>query len=163
MTSHSFSDKPLVYLAGAMEHAPDNGCGWRAEITPFLTDTLGHRVFDPCIEENHVLTPEELQNFRNWKSGDLGRFREIVRKIIKTDLETLVHKVNYVVCLWDEHVLRGAGTHGELTLAHLHGIPVYMVNHMPIEQTSSWIIGCTTEIFPDFEALRNHLLSIYRP
>lgn len=152
---------PLVYLAGAIERAPDNGCAWREEISRFLTGELRHRVFNPCLEENHVLTPEEFRHFREWKEGDLPRFRQVVHKIIQTDLDTLVNRVDYIVGLWDEYVLHGGGTHGELTLAHREGIPVYLVTRIPVKEMSSWIIGCTTEIFADFDALKEFLRQKY--
>ncbi len=148
---------PLVYLAGAIERAPDNGCGWREEISRFLTEELHHRVFNPCLEENHVLTPEEFRHFREWKISDLPRFRRVVHKIIRTDLTTLVNRVDYIVGLWDEYVLPGGGTHGELTMAFWHHIPVYLVSHIPLPEMSSWIVGCTTEIFFNFEDLKQFL------
>ncbi len=150
-----------VYLAGAIEYAPDNGCNWRQEMTQFLQKELGHRVFNPCLEENHVLTPEEFRHFREWKTTNLQRFRQTVQKIIHTDLNTLLTEIDYIVCLWDEYVLKGAGTHGELTLAFWHHIPVYMVTHIPIERMSSWIIGCTTELFTDFKSLQKFLKQKY--
>lgn len=146
-----------VYLAGAMEHAPDHGAGWRREISRFLTDRLHHRVYNPCEEERFVLTSEEAQNFRRWKHGDLQRFRKTIRKIIDADLRVLISEVDYIICLWDEYVTLGGGTHGELTLAYHHQIPVYMVSDMPRSRISSWIIGCTTEMFADFQELQNFL------
>jgi hypothetical protein len=147
----------LVYLAGAIEHAPDGGRAWREEMSGFLDESLGHRVFNPCIEENHILTEEEFRMFRNWKAGDLTRFRRTMRKLIDTDLDTLMNKVDYVVCLWDEHVLNGGGTHGELTVAYFHNIPVYMVSKISPAKMSSWILGCTTEVFESFEELKTFL------
>jgi hypothetical protein len=152
----------LVYLAGAIEHAPDDGRAWREEISGFLSETLGHRFFNPCIEENHILEEEESQQFRNWKEADPVRFRQTMRKLIDTDLDILINKVDYVVCLWDEHVLNGGGTHGELTMAYYHDIPVYMVNKIPRMKMSSWILGCTTEVFKDFEDLKIFLESKYK-
>lgn len=151
----------LAYLAGAIEYAPDNGEAWRLEMSRFLISQLGHQVFNPCVEENHILSPEEFKNFRKWKTSNLKRFRETVRKLIQTDLDTLLNRVDYVVCLWDEHVLNGAGTHGELTMAYYQGIPVYMVSTLPREKMSSWIIGCTSELFDSFDELRKFLLHKY--
>ncbi len=154
--------QPLrVYLAGAIEKAPDNGCAWREEMGRFLTRELHHTVFNPCLEENHVLTPEEFRHFREWKENNLPRFRQVVHKIIRTDLDTLLHRIDYVVCLWDRYVMAGGGTHGELTMAFWHGIPVYMVSHIPLAEMSSWIIGCTTEIFTDFVQLKGFLRQRY--
>jgi len=153
--------RKLVYLAGAIEKAPDAGCRWRKEISRFLTNELQHSVFNPCLEENHVLTPYEFKNFRKWKVTNLPRFRKVVHKIIDTDLNVLINKVDYIICLWDQYVLEGGGTHGELTVAYLNKIPVYMVTHLPVESVSSWIIGCTTEIFTDFDSLKNFLRDLY--
>lgn len=147
----------LVYLAGAIEHAPDGGRAWRENISQFLAGTLGQRVFNPCVEENHILSAEEFREFRGWRETDLSRFRQTMRKLIDTDLDTLLNKVDYVVCLWDEYVLNGGGTHGELTMAYHHNIPVYMVSKIPRGNISSWILGCTTELFEDFEQLQGFL------
>ncbi len=151
----------LIYLAGAIERAPDLGVGWRRAITPFLKEELGHRVFDPCIEENHVLSVHEFAEFRDWKRTDLKRFRQTMRKLIDTDLNQIAREVDYLICLWDEYVLGGGGTHGELTLAYYNRIPVYMVTEMPQTEMSGWIIGCTTEIFADFDALKAYLRKAY--
>lgn len=146
-----------VYLAGAMEKAPDRGCGWRSELSPFLTDTLGHRIFDPCIEENRILSVNQRRKLSVAKKSDLPEFRRLMRKIIDTDLNTILDEVDYIVCLWDEHVLGGGGTHGELTLAYHNNIPVYMVTKIPPAKMSSWILGCTTEVFTGFDELRSFL------
>jgi hypothetical protein len=154
--------KPLVYLAGAIEHAPNSGRVWRKAISEFLQSELNHNVFNPCLEENHVLTPDEFKNFRRWKSSDLKRFRTVVHKIINSDLSNLINHVDYIICLWDTHVLKGGGTQGELTVAFLNKIPVYMVTEMTLENISSWIIGCTSKIFQDFDQLKNFLWDYYR-
>jgi len=146
-----------VYLAGAIEYAPDGGKAWRQEIMKFLRDELGHSSFDPTSEEWDLLTDDEKENFRDWKSNDLPRFRSVIERIIHHDLDNLMNKTEYVVCLWDEPVTRGGGTHGEMTTAFMNKIPVYMVLGMEQRDISSWIIGCTTEIFPDFESLKEFL------
>ncbi len=148
---------PMTYLAGAIEHAPDAGKAWRTEISDFLFTELGHLIFNPSLEESHVLTPWEFRNFRKWKESDLPRFRRVVHKIIKKDLTTVINQVDYIICLWDEHVSKGGGTQGELTVAFWNEIPVYMVSTVPLPDMSSWIIGCTTEIFRDFETLKEYL------
>ncbi len=153
--------RPLVYLAGAIENAPDAGSKWRRDISEFLESQLNHAVFNPTLEENHVLTNEEFNNFRKWKSSDLTRFRKVIHKIIKTDLTILTEKVDYIICLWDEHVLAGGGTHGELTMAFWYKIPVYMITEIPVEKMSSWVVGCTTELFYDFDSLKKYLMNRY--
>ncbi|RQV99298.1 MAG: hypothetical protein EH225_11805 [Calditrichaeota bacterium] len=153
--------QPVVYLAGAIENAPDAGRKWREDISFFLTHELNHQVFNPTLEENHILTPFEFRNFRHWKTADLPRFRQVVHKIIKTDIGMLINQVDYIICLWDEYVSRGGGTQGELTIAFWKQIPVYMVTTLPLTDLSSWIIGCTSEIFYDFDSLKEFLKSTY--
>lgn len=146
-----------IYLAGAIEAAPDDGKTWRAHVTSFLNETLNWEVFDPSLHEQDFLSNEETQNFRSWKTTDINRFRPVIKKIIDRDLHQLLNQCDGVIVLWDEHVLPGGGTHGELTLAYEHNMPVYLVLGMPLAQVSSWIVGCTTEIFDDFESLKLHL------
>ena len=55
-------------------------------------------------------------------------------------------------------MFKGAGTHGEVTLAFEHGIPVYVVNQVPLTDLSGWIIACSAEVFENFEELKLFLL-----
>ncbi|MGH9792135.1 MAG: hypothetical protein ACRD5W_13070, partial [Candidatus Acidiferrales bacterium] len=79
----------LVYLCGPIEYAADGGKLWRAKLTPFLRNELGHRVYDPAQDEKKNLSDEELANFREWKTTDVDRFRRAVRKIIAYDLDLI--------------------------------------------------------------------------
>lgn len=151
-----------AYLSGAIEHAPDGGKGWRTTLRDFLTHTLGHRVFDPTTEEFDVLTDEEKRFFREWKVEDTERFVRVVRRILDRDITFLQEQTDYVICYWDQHVMRGGGTHGELTVAYVNKIPVYLVLGVPLQDVSGWIIGCATQIFTDFSALKEFLLHTYQ-
>lgn len=149
-----------AYLSGAIEYSPDHGQKWRVEITPFLK-ALGHEVYDPARDEKKDLTDEEVANFRRWKSSNLQRFQQTIRKIIAYDLEIIENKTDYVVCFWDEHCSKGAGTQAELTVAHRLGLPVYLISAMPVEQISGWILGCSTKIFKTTGELQAHLSEIH--
>lgn len=151
-----------AYLSGAIEYAPDHGRAWRAAITPFL-ESLGHSVYDPVVDEKKNLTDDELANFRLWKKTDLSRFQLTIRKIIAWDLDWIEQRTDCIICYWDEHVLKGAGTQAELTFAHRLGIPVYLVAAMPIERISGWILGCSTEVFTGFEQLQSFFATRYAP
>lgn len=146
-----------VYLAGAIEAAPDDGKAWRKDLTHFLDEELSWEVFDPSLHEQDFLTEEEKAHFRKWKSTDINRFRAVIEKIIDRDLHQLLERCDSVICLWDEFVMQGAGTHGELTLAYEHKMPVYLVLGMPIDKVPSWIIGCSSEVFQNFEDLKQYL------
>lgn len=149
----------LAYLSGSIEYAPDHGKSWRAEITPFLRD-LGHDVYDPALDEKKNLTEPEIHEFRKWKTTDLARFQQTIRKIIAWDLDW-IDRSDYIICYWDEAAGRGAGTQGELTFAHHRGIPVYLVLGVPLEQVSGWILGCASEVFASFESLNEFLALRY--
>lgn len=145
-----------AYLCGSIEYSPDHGKAWRAEITPFLR-SLGHSVYDPARDEKKNLTDDEAAHFRSWKSSDLPRFQQTLRKIIAYDLDILERDTDYVVAYWDEYAGRGAGSQGELTFAHRRGIPIFLVSTLPASAVSGWILGCATHVFHDFEQLRAHL------
>jgi len=145
-----------IYLAGAIEHAPDRGRTWRAELTPFL-HSLGHEVYDPVLDEMKSLTDEERLNFRGWKTTDLSRYRVALQKIIAWDLDIVEHTSDAVIAYWDIYAARGAGTQAEITLAHRRRKPVYLVSAMPVPEVSGWLLGCANEVFGDFEALRQFL------
>lgn len=147
----------LAYLAGAIEYAPGHGKEWRREIIPFLRG-LGHEVYDPAEDERKSLSREEQENLRAWKYTNLGRFQSTVRKIIDYDLD-IVAKADYLVCYFDENVLKGGGTSGELTFAFRNGIPVYMVTSLPVAEISGWILGCCAKVFGNFTELKIFLAS----
>ncbi len=146
----------LAYLSGSIEYSADLGKRWRAEITPFL-HALGHEVYDPASDEKKNLGDDEVRCFRGWKTTDLPRFQQTVRKIIAWDLDWVERRCDYVICYWDEAAARGAGTQGELTVAHRCGIPVYLVLGMPAGTVSGWILGCATQVFESFAELQAFL------
>lgn len=151
----------LVYLSGSIEFAADGGRRWRRELTPFLTGTLGHKVYDPAEDQKKNLTDEEAASFRQWKTGDPERFRQVVRKIIDWDLDWVEQKADYIICFWDSNSARGAGTQAELTAAYRRGVPVYLVTEMPHSEISGWILACATEVFPGFDELKVFLSDHY--
>ncbi|HVP64914.1 MAG TPA: nucleoside 2-deoxyribosyltransferase [candidate division Zixibacteria bacterium] len=146
----------LFYLCGAIEYSPDHGKRWRSNVTSLLNE-LGHDVYDPARDEQKDLTDEEVRNFRSWKTTDLPRFQQTVRKIIQYDLDWVEDKCDAIVALWDEYAAMGAGSQGELTVAYRRGIPVYLVTAIPHERVSGWILGCAHKVFSSFEELRAYL------
>ena len=146
-----------VYLSGAIEYSPDHGRAWRAAITPFLA-AAGHSVYDPALDARKNLTGHELEHFRSWKHSDLNRFQRTVRKIIQYDLDRIEQQTDCIICFWDEHCLRGAGTQAELTFAHRIGLTIYLVAGMPVSQISGWILGCATHVFAGFDELHAFLV-----
>ena len=151
----------IAYLSGAMENAENEGSDWRNAITIWLKDNLNHSVIDPVIETSQLVEKTESQNYRKWKSSDPSKFINFVRKAIANDLNAVVNKSDYLICLWNNDVLVGGGTHGEVTMAYYNNKPIYLVNQLENTEISGWIMSCATEIFKDFESLKNRLIEVY--
>jgi hypothetical protein len=149
----------IAYLSGAMEYADDEGEGWRKNITEWLTSNLDHSVINPVEESRLIISNTDSHDYRNWKETDLVRYKNFINKFVMRDIEAVTKEANYIICLWNKEVFKGAGTHGEVTLAFEHSIPVYVVNQIPLTDLSGWIIACSTEIFENFEELKLFLLS----
>ena len=149
----------IAYLSGAMEYADDEGEGWRNNITEWLISNLDHSVINPVEESRLIISNTDSHDYRNWKETDLVRYKNFINKFVIRDIEAVTKEANYIICLWNEEVFKGAGTHGEVTLAFEHSIPVYVVNQIPLTDLSGWIIACSTEIFENFEELKLFLLS----
>jgi len=154
----------LAYLCGPIEFASDGGKMWRRKLTPFLTQQLGHRVYDPAEDERKSLTEEEAANFREWKTTDVERFRRVLRKIIHFDLDLIENRADYVICHLGDSAAAGVtsgGTPAELTFAYRKSIPIYMVTTLKPEQISGWMLGCADQIFDSVETLKTFLLQRY--
>ena len=151
----------IAYLSGAMENAKDEGADWRNELTIWLKENLNHSVIDPIIETAKLVERSNSQNYRNWKTTDPKRFKDFVRQAIDNDLDSVISKSDYTICLWNNDVIPGGGTHGEVTMGYYFNKPVYLINKLEDMEISGWIMSCATEVFPDFVSMKNRLLEIY--
>lgn len=149
-----------VYLSGGMEYAENEGRDWRSLMQEWLETALSCSVFNPNAESQQFFAAHAPDvDFRRLKSSEPERFQELVSHLVDIDSHEIAEHSDYVICLWDEGAARGAGTKGELTMARFFGKPVYLVTAIPFAEIPGWILGCTTKIFPDFDALKEHLLS----
>ena len=148
----------IAYLSGAMEYAVDEGSAWRSDMTTWLSGQLGHNVIDPVEESRLLMLQENSADYRNWKESDTERYRDFIRQCVDRDIRAVTEEVDYIICLWNAEVFKGAGTHGEVTLAYQNNVPVYLVNHIPLRDLSGWIMACSSEIFNNFEDLKVFLL-----
>ena len=151
----------IAYLSGAMENAKDEGTDWRNELTIWLKENLNHSVVDPIIETTKLVEKTNSQNYRRWKTSDPNRFIEFVRQAIDNDLDSVINKSDYTICLWNNDVIPGGGTHGEVTMGYYFNKPVYLVNQLEDMEISGWIMSCATEIFTDIETMKIRLIDIY--
>ncbi|MFL3027397.1 MAG: hypothetical protein ACJZ1O_03815 [Candidatus Neomarinimicrobiota bacterium] len=148
----------IAYLSGAIEYSHDEGEGWRNNITEWLASKLHHSVINPVEESRLIISNTDSHDYRNWKETDLERYKNFINKFVLRDIKAVTKEANYIICLWNKEVFKGAGTHGEVTLAFEHGIPVYVVNQVPLTDLSGWIIACSAEVFKNFEELKLFLL-----
>jgi hypothetical protein len=151
----------IAYLSGAMENAKNEGSGWRNEITIWLREEINHSVIDPVIDTARLVERTESHDYRNWKTSDPNKFRKFVRQAIDNDLNSVVNKSDYLICLWNQEVLAGGGSHGEVTMAYYYNKPIYLINQLDDSELSGWIMSCATEIFTDFNSMQKRLIEIY--
>ena len=144
-----------------MAHADNDKEDWRKEITKWPNESLEHNVIDSVIELKKLITDNNAKDFLNWKKSDPDRFIEFIRLAIKKDLDGIVKKADYIICLWNKIILKGGGTNCGVTLAYYNRKPIYLVNQLPITDLSGWIMSCATYIVNDFESLKKLLYNKY--
>lgn len=147
-----------AYLSGGMEYAAGEGRDWRSEMQAWLERELGCAVFNPNVESDRLLGTEYRGiDFRKLKRRDIALYRTIVEKMVTIDCDEIAVRTDFVVVYWDDSAQRGAGTKGELTMAHFFKKPVYMVTAIPPESIPGWVLGCVSRIFGDFVSLKGFL------
>ena len=151
-----------AYLSGPIENAKNDGASWRQDMTLWLKYNLNHEVFNPVLETKSIIGNLNSDNFRSLKKTDPIKYKNIIREIIKLDLEAVINDSDYLIVKWDKSVLKGGGTHGEVTMAYWIKKPVFIVNSIPIDDMSSWIFSCSDFIFNDFKSLKKKLTQLYK-
>ena len=152
----------IAYLSGAMEYAQNEGADWRIVMKDWLKENLSHKVINPVMESNKLVVHYDAKDYRDWKKTDPVRFKEFFRLLIQQDLRAVLGESDYLIVLWDKGVLKGGGTHGEVTMGYWVDKPIFLVNTLPEEDLSAWISSCATETFASFDALKADLLKRYK-
>lgn len=152
----------IAYLSGPIENAENDGADWRKSLTPWIKNTLSHKVFNPVIATRDITKGLTSSEFRNMKRSNPDKYKKLIRKIINIDIEAVVNSSDYLIVNWNKSVFRGGGTHGEITLAYFLKKPIYLINNVPFDDLSSWIFSCSTEVFDSFEDLKTYLIKKYK-
>jgi hypothetical protein len=152
----------IAYLSGPIENAENDGANWRESITPWLKDEIKHDVFNPVLATRKIISNLTNTQFREMKDTNPKKYKNLIRQIIDIDIEAVVGETDYLIVNWNKSVFRGGGTHGEITLAYYLKKPIYLVNHVPLDDLSSWISSCATEVFNSFDDMKIHLLCEYK-
>jgi hypothetical protein len=152
----------IAYLSGPIENAANDGADWRELITLWLKDEIEHDVFNPVLATRKIISDLTNSQFREMKETSPEKYKNLIRQIIDIDIKAVVEESDYLIVNWNKSVFKGGGTHGEITLAYYLKKPIYLVNHVPLDDLSSWIFSCATEVFDSFDDMKIHLLSTYR-
>ena len=152
----------IAYLSGPIENAENDGADWRKSLTPWIKNTLSHKVFNPVIATRDITKGLTSSEFRNMKRSNPDKYKKLIREIINIDIEAVVNSSDYLIVNWNKSVFRGGGTHGEITLAYFLKKPIYLVNNVRFDDLSSWIFSCSTEVFDSFEDLKTYLIKKYK-
>ena len=152
----------IAYLSGPIENATNDGANWRELITPWLKDEIEHDIFNPVVATRKIISNLTNSQFREMKETNPKKYKNLIRQIIDIDIKAVVEESDYLIVNWNKSVFKGGGTHGEITLAYYLKKPIYLVNHVPLDDLSSWIFSCATEVFDSFDDMKIHLLSTYK-
>ena len=150
----------IAYLSGPIENAENDGADWRLSITHWLKDEINHNVFNPVEATRGTISGITNDEFREMKKTEPEIYKTLIRKIIDIDIKAVVENSDYLIVNWDESVFKGGGTHGEITLAYYLKKPIYLINHVSLDDLSSWIFSCSTEVFDSFDDLKIYLSKI---
>ncbi|MBT4250335.1 hypothetical protein HOD84_08350 [bacterium] len=152
----------IAYLSGPIENAANDGADWRELITLWLKDEIEHDVFNPVLATRKIISDLTNSQFREMKETSPEKYKNLIRQIIDIDIKAVVEESDYLIVNWNKSVFKGGGTHGEITLAYYLKKPIYLVNHVPLDDLSSWIFSCATEVFDSFDDMKIHLSSTYK-
>lgn len=138
-----------IYLAGAIQHAPDGGVGWRNQIKPVL-EANGYAVIDPLDGEKDSWNGHGLEIF-DWdtirRPENKDKYKQLMGEFVDKDLNAVLRS-DIVFVYYDEYIEKGAGTLGEITVARLHGVYVLVMLAPTFKekQLPGWVVGCTDKI-----------------
>jgi len=154
----------VVYLAGGMEYASD-GKSWRDKTVKVLKE---HSIasWEPYEQEaklfNSEKQPAKLIKTLD-KTKDFQELRSMMRSIVKLDLGVVRDEINALMVKYDESVLKGAGTHAEMSMAAFTGHPVFVwMPDLKMDRVPTWIIGCITFVSRDYDEVIEHVIEYTR-
>lgn len=149
----------IAYLSGGMENVQNEDADLPSDMTNWLKGNLGHDTIDTVIESKKLVLANGAEEYQDCKTTNHGKYKEFIRLLINQELRAVIDKVDYLIVLWDESILYGGGTHGEVTVAYWVDRPIFLVNKLPKEKLSGWISYCSTETFNSFDELKKALLA----
>jgi len=154
-----------VYLAGPIDHARDDGVGWRKSITPHL-NKMGLTILDPTNKPTSQCKWNEIGDEKNLikRLVDLQRWdelRELAKEIVLVDLR-MVEVADFMICYIDKDV-HLCGTYDELFEALRRRKPTLIVHKGGKKEMSMWLRGKVNHnfVFETFDDLYSYLEALH--
>ena len=156
-----------TYLAGPIDRVNiKDAQKWRNWLTDILLD-IGIGTLNPFDKEGgdgEDRLGEVRKDLHNWnRDGDIDKIRKLVGgKIIPPDL-IMVEQCNFLTLYIPDGNSEICGSYGETTYAFALHKPVLIVTTRKLKPNKlpNWIIGCSTEIFTDWESYINYVRKNY--
>lgn len=161
MIKHPKYPNGSVYLSGGMQHAEDEGAGWRETVSTWLR-RFGYFPINICELDQayserygHFLREVSLDES---PENDLQRKSNVRKHFIKTDLMLVTQDSDAIILFYDESVRLGAGTISEAMVAYMNDIPVFLVSDYPNwrKDVPGWLQALTTKVFTSWEDLKDY-------
>lgn len=132
-----------AYLAGTMEFAPDDGVGWRKNITPFLEE-LGIIVLDPtdrpCRLSFATSATEELDMVKGIRStGDFDKLASYVQEVVHQDLRMV--DLSDILIVYIDASVPSVGTIDEFVTACNQRKPIFLFCKQGKKGVPIWLWG----------------------
>lgn len=150
-----------VYLSGAIDSVPDNGYGWRDDITSFLQSIeIGviNPLKKPIINDRYKEGPNLVEKIRKLKEqAEYNESREIMKNVVRADLHLLdISNFTIVYLDMDYH---HCGTYSEVTYSALERKPTLIVCKQGKQNVPNWLFGlCPHELFfNSWNELKNYI------
>lgn len=140
LTNQSNLDGAIVYLAGPIQFAKDDGVNWRNELKSKLGDYL--RVIDPCDkpEDKTLDVQEEKRHAKEMKKlGDYKALQDFVRKYRHLDLR-YVDISDFIVALIDTDI-HLCGTYDEIFNAERQRKPIIFIAANGKQRLPDWLFA----------------------
>lgn len=161
MIKHPKYPNGNIYLSGGMQHAADEGRGWRKDASVWLKE-MGYFPIDIC--ELDTAYAERyghfLRNVAHDKSAknDLQRKSNIRKHFVLTDTLLVKDDSDAVILFYDESARRGAGTISEAMIAYMHDIPIFLMSDYYDwrNEVPGWLQALTTRIFTSWTDMRDY-------
>jgi len=161
MIRHPKYQEGNIYLSGGMEHAQDEGAGWRQEVSSALQDVGFFPLDITALDRSYTAKHGKLYS-HSGEENFIKRKANIRKHFVYTDIELIKNDSDAVILYYDESVRLGAGTISEAQVAFLHDIPVFIVSRWKRwwDEVPGWLQAVSTKIFISFDDCIEYFASL---